>query len=286
MHRLPADISIKLDPQLNAYSSPISERAANGVRRALQIFDGAHLSARRFLLDHLQLRPSDVLVDIGGGTGIWSRTVLPRVGGLYFIDPEIGGYGSLSAVKHAFRQWDDRVLVVKGNGYALPLPDSSVTKAICTEVIEHVEHPEQVIREISRVLKPGGLALVTTTPDPLFVASYDWVLPRATSRLPRSLRRRTYLRLGFDAYQQEIGHIQRTTLEQLVDYCTWAGLEVVVAGGLHKRLGAMFEEIRWGMPLVAMALLPLTLLIYRHEAKTPGRGLSPRVIVRKPTNNG
>lgn len=44
---------------------------------------------------------------------------------------------------------------------ALPLPDASFDAALCTEVLEHVRHPETVVAELARVLVPGGQLCVT-----------------------------------------------------------------------------------------------------------------------------
>ncbi len=43
----------------------------------------------------------------------------------------------------------------------LPFKDQSVDFALCTQVLEHVRKPEDVIHEISRILKPGGLLFLT-----------------------------------------------------------------------------------------------------------------------------
>jgi SAM-dependent methyltransferase len=39
----------------------------------------------------------------------------------------------------------------------LPLPENSVDVVICNQVYEHVPRPEQLIRNIHRVLRPGGV---------------------------------------------------------------------------------------------------------------------------------
>ena len=44
----------------------------------------------------------------------------------------------------------------------LPLPDNSVDLVIFAHVIEHLYHPIQIVREIVRVLRPGGKLLLTT----------------------------------------------------------------------------------------------------------------------------
>lgn len=43
---------------------------------------------------------------------------------------------------------------------AIPVDNSSFDGVICSEVLEHVPDPRQVMREIFRILKPGGRALV------------------------------------------------------------------------------------------------------------------------------
>jgi SAM-dependent methyltransferase len=45
---------------------------------------------------------------------------------------------------------------------SLPFPDFSFDCAICTQVLEHTEDPWAAAREIFRVLRPGGVGLVST----------------------------------------------------------------------------------------------------------------------------
>jgi SAM-dependent methyltransferase len=47
------------------------------------------------------------------------------------------------------------------DGMTIPLPDSSIECAVATEVLEHCPQPGNVLSEISRVLKPGGLFFAT-----------------------------------------------------------------------------------------------------------------------------
>ena len=48
-----------------------------------------------------------------------------------------------------------------GDADHLPFGDGSIDSILATAVLEHVQHPLQVLRECSRVLKPGGTTLVT-----------------------------------------------------------------------------------------------------------------------------
>jgi SAM-dependent methyltransferase len=63
------------------------------------------------------------------------------------------------------------------HGYAedLPFGEASIDTVICTEVIEHVEEPEVLLREIARVLKPDGhLILIAPFYWPLHEEPYDF----------------------------------------------------------------------------------------------------------------
>lgn len=58
---------------------------------------------------------------------------------------------------------------------AMPLPDASFDSAICIEVLEHVPDPEKALRELYRVLRPGG-RLVFSVPHFLYLHNepYDF----------------------------------------------------------------------------------------------------------------
>ena len=47
------------------------------------------------------------------------------------------------------------------DGTILPFQNSIYDGVICTQVLEHVTDPKQIISEISRVLKPGGVLIVS-----------------------------------------------------------------------------------------------------------------------------
>jgi SAM-dependent methyltransferase len=63
-----------------------------------------------------------------------------------------------------------KVDIVDLNTQKLPYEDSSFDLVTCTEVIEHIEHYRETLREMHRVLRPGGV-LVVTTPNILNIKS-------------------------------------------------------------------------------------------------------------------
>ncbi len=44
---------------------------------------------------------------------------------------------------------------------AIPVPDASFDAVVCTEVLEHVPEPTSALREMARILKPGGRILIS-----------------------------------------------------------------------------------------------------------------------------
>jgi SAM-dependent methyltransferase len=56
---------------------------------------------------------------------------------------------------------------IKGEIDKLGLPAASFDRIVCTEVLEHIPDPHVVLREIARLLKPTGRAVITVPNDPL-----------------------------------------------------------------------------------------------------------------------
>ena len=50
---------------------------------------------------------------------------------------------------------------IMGSAEDIPLDDTSVDSVLCTQVLEHVPHPQKAISEMFRVLKSGGKAFIT-----------------------------------------------------------------------------------------------------------------------------
>jgi SAM-dependent methyltransferase len=67
---------------------------------------------------------------------------------------------------------------IQGDVTALPFEESSFDLALCIHVLEHVADDGAAIRELFRVLKPGGKALIQVPPSSLEVTLED---PSVTS---------------------------------------------------------------------------------------------------------
>lgn len=67
---------------------------------------------------------------------------------------EWSGFGDATGVAHRYVKCDIST--------ALPLSDSSQDIVLCSEVVEHLEDPGRLLREIHRILRPGGRLILTT----------------------------------------------------------------------------------------------------------------------------
>jgi ubiquinone/menaquinone biosynthesis C-methylase UbiE len=66
---------------------------------------------------------------------------------------------------------------VRGSGLSLPFADACFDRVICAEVLEHIPDYQAVLREIRRVLKPGGVLAVSV--PRYFPEWVCWQLSRA-----------------------------------------------------------------------------------------------------------
>lgn len=76
---------------------------------------------------------------------------------------------SLNNIIKAQRRLKDKgfFLLLRANAENLPLEKAKFDAVICTEVIEHVQNPETVLKEITRVLKEDGIFIITIPNDTL-----------------------------------------------------------------------------------------------------------------------
>jgi SAM-dependent methyltransferase len=57
---------------------------------------------------------------------------------------------------------ENRAADLQGSAESLPVADASYDLVLCTQVLEHSEHPGEVVRELRRVVAPGGRVLAST----------------------------------------------------------------------------------------------------------------------------
>lgn len=100
--------------------------------------------------------PEWVVGDLGCGTGSLSAALAPHVGHVHAVDASPAMLTAATSRLAAF----DNVSVQEGALEALPLYDGVLDVAILMLVLHHVSDPVRALREVHRVLRPGGRVLI------------------------------------------------------------------------------------------------------------------------------
>ncbi|MBN8929402.1 MAG: hypothetical protein BGO51_07900 [Rhodospirillales bacterium 69-11] len=111
-----------------------------------------YLFARHFCADR------DVL-DVASGEGYGSAQLAQVAKSVVGVEYDSG---TAAAAQAQFRR--DNLRYVQGDARALPLPDACVDVVVSFETIEHFDRQAAFVAEIRRVLRPGGLVVIST-PD-------------------------------------------------------------------------------------------------------------------------
>lgn len=177
---------------------------------------------------------SGKVLDFGCGRGATVRALRAAGFDAYGADKFFGGMDWTSL--HADDLVEQRCIRrIEADG-RLPFPDGSFAFIVSDQVLEHVDDLEQVVRELKRVLAPGG-RMYHQFPTREVIREAHFGLPYI-HRMPPRLRWVTmYLlrRLGFGKHTAEAGTARQwaTTKGQwLDDYCRyrpWDSMRAVFA---------------------------------------------------------
>lgn len=99
------------------------------------------------------------VLDLGCAGGFMAEALVDRGALVTGIDP---AQGAIAAARAHAAQTGRRIDYDIGVGEALPYADQGFDAVVCVDVLEHVEDLQQVIHEVARVLRPGGLFLFDT----------------------------------------------------------------------------------------------------------------------------
>ena len=109
---------------------------------------------RTAAVEYLNIQDGMKIVDVGSGGGWFSGMMRSR--NITVISVDL----SFKNLSNVLKQYNGDGFMA--NASALPLADESVDAVIASEVIEHLNEPEEAITEFLRIVKPGGRVVVTT----------------------------------------------------------------------------------------------------------------------------
>ncbi|QCW50820.1 methyltransferase domain-containing protein [Nocardioides dongxiaopingii] len=157
--------------------------------------------------DRLGLTAGDRVLDMGCGAGRHAFEMYRRGADVVAFDmdaDELAGVLDLfGAMKEAGEVPEGAQADIKqGDALELPFADDEFDRVVASEVLEHIPDDTQAVRELVRVLRPGGTLAVT---------------------VPRWLPEVVNWKLSEEYHNAEGGHIRIYTDHELVDKVTKGG---------------------------------------------------------------
>jgi demethylmenaquinone methyltransferase / 2-methoxy-6-polyprenyl-1,4-benzoquinol methylase len=199
---------------------------------------------RRFLVSRVEASADDRVLDVATGTAAVAIELVRRHGcSVVGLDqsPEM-----LAEARERLKQGglEDRVALVHGRAEELPFDDAAFDALTFTYLLRYVDDPAATLRELARVVRPGGT-----------IASLEFGLP------PRLLPRAAwelYVRVGLPLAGRVVspgwhevgrflgpsirGFYERLPLARLLGLWAGAGIEDVS----HRRLSVGGGIVIWG----------------------------------------
>jgi len=99
------------------------------------------------------------VLDLGCAGGFMAEALVDRGAVVTGIDP---AEGAIAAARAHAEQTGRKIAYDIGVGEAMPYVDRAFDAVVCVDVLEHLQDLQQVLQEITRVLRPGGLFLFDT----------------------------------------------------------------------------------------------------------------------------
>jgi len=149
----------------------------------------------------LELIPAPLLLDVATGTGRLPRALLRQPS---FHGRIIGldlSRGMLSEAVHQTEKFADRLTFIWQDARQLPFDDNTFDVVACLEALEFMPSPREVLAEMARVLRPGGVLLTTNRVGPGAKFLPARAFPR--SRFEQILREFPLEEIKVDRWQQD-----------------------------------------------------------------------------------
>jgi demethylmenaquinone methyltransferase/2-methoxy-6-polyprenyl-1,4-benzoquinol methylase len=223
--------------------TPTAVNATPRKLEALELFDGLprrydELSAalsfwqdprwRRALVDEIEPRAGQRILDVATGTGMVAAELLARA------DCTVVGVDQSDAMLARARsrfaaRAPAQVELLLGEAEKLPFPDAGFDALTFTYLLRYVEDPAATVRELARVVRPGGrVASLEFGVPPLALARLAWRFYTAVG-LPvlGRLASPEWARVGRFLGPSISGFYARHPVETIVGYWREAGLRDV-----------------------------------------------------------
>lgn len=108
------------------------------------------------VVEQMKLKPTDVVADVGAGTGYFSFRIAPRVpqGKVFAVDLQPEMLAIIERRKKELKA--ENVFAVQSAETDTKLPENSVDVALMVDVYHEFSFPREMMLSLVKALKPGG----------------------------------------------------------------------------------------------------------------------------------
>ncbi|HET6167260.1 MAG TPA: class I SAM-dependent methyltransferase [Marmoricola sp.] len=157
--------------------------------------------------ERLGLLPGDRVIDMGCGAGRHAFEMYRRGADVVAFDQDADELAGVLELFGAMKEAGEVPVgaeadIKEGDALALPFADGEFDRVVASEVLEHIHDDVTAIKELIRVLRPGGTMAIT---------------------VPRWLPEVVNWRLSADYHDAPGGHIRIYTDHELIDKVTKGG---------------------------------------------------------------
>ncbi|KAA5825023.1 methyltransferase domain-containing protein [Saccharopolyspora hirsuta] len=158
--------------------------------------------------DRLGVQAGQRVLDLGCGAGRHAFELYRRGADVIAFDQDVAELENVAAMFAAMKAENQvpdgaNAQTVSGDALDLPFPDGHFDVVIASEIMEHIPEDEKAMREMVRVVKPGGRVVVT---------------------VPRAWPEKICWALSDEYHQVEGGHVRIYSADELIGKLRDAGL--------------------------------------------------------------
>ena len=220
---------------------------------------------------YIRGRPSPRILDLGAGTGIftraWSRWV---AGSVVALEPSAAMRAELCADRVP-----DGVDVVAGRGEMLPIRSQSLDVVWLSAVLHHLSDQRACVAELRRVVRPGGVVFVRglfADRHPIVALQFLPGEARARSRFPFSMATaELFGDGGFDCVAvQDVEDAGPSTVGEAMERIeAMRGADSLLAQFTDEEVAAGLATMHAMDPATPLSPSPLGLMVFVPSSKDP-----------------
>ncbi|WP_322905568.1 demethylmenaquinone methyltransferase [Paenibacillus campi] len=205
-----------------------------------------HKTWRKFTMQKMNVQPGDSALDVCCGTCDWTISIAEasKTGSIYGLDfsPNMLSVGQTKIDRDG---WQDNITLTQGNAMDLPFEDNTFDYATIGFGLRNVPDLEKTLREMQRVVKPGGMVVCLELSKPtwqpfkgIYYFYFQNLLPLMGKMVAKSYEQYKWLPdslIAFPGREELAAVFRRIGLEQVQAYPLTGGIAALHIGSKEKQ---------------------------------------------------